>query len=79
VMLKENRKLVIVPRETPFSVIHLENMLKLARAGAVILPANPGFYHHPQSVAEVVDFIVARILDHLGIEHTLMARWGGGE
>ncbi len=79
VMLKENRKLIIVPREAPFSVIHLENMLKLARAGAVILPANPGFYHHPQNVAEVVDFIVARILDHLGIEHRLMARWGEGE
>lgn len=76
VMLKENRKLIIVPREAPFSVIHLENMLKLAHAGAVILPANPGFYHHPQSVAEVVDFIVARILDHLGVEHKLMARWG---
>lgn len=76
VMLKENRKLIIVPREAPFSVIHLENMLKLARAGAVILPANPGFYHRPQSVDEVVDFIVARILDHLGIEHQLMARWG---
>ncbi|MDD5328720.1 MAG: UbiX family flavin prenyltransferase [Sulfuricella sp.] len=79
VMLKENRKLVIVPRETPFSAIHLENMLKLARAGAVILPANPGFYHHPQSVDEVVDFIVARILDHIGVEHRLMARWGEGE
>lgn len=78
VMLKENRKLIIVPREAPFSVIHLENMLKLARAGAIILPANPGFYHHPQSVDEVVDFIVARILDHLGIEHQLMARWGEG-
>jgi 4-hydroxy-3-polyprenylbenzoate decarboxylase len=76
VMLKEKRKLIIVPREAPFSVIHLENMLKLARAGAVILPANPGFYHRPQSVDEVVDFIVARILDHLGIEHQLMARWG---
>jgi 4-hydroxy-3-polyprenylbenzoate decarboxylase len=79
VMLKENRKLIIVPREAPFSVIHLENMLKLARAGAIILPANPGFYHRPQSVDEVVDFIVARILDHLGIEHKLMARWGGDE
>lgn len=76
VMLKENRKLVIVPRETPFSAIHLENMLKLSRAGAVILPANPGFYHHPKSVDEVVDFIVARILDHVGVEHRLMARWG---
>ncbi|MCE5181344.1 MAG: UbiX family flavin prenyltransferase [Betaproteobacteria bacterium] len=76
VMLKENRKLILVPRETPFSAIHLENMLKLSRAGAVILPANPGFYHHPQSVAEVVDFIVARILDQLGVAHQLMARWG---
>ena len=76
VMLKEQRKLIIVPRETPFSSIHLENMLKLARAGAVILPANPGFYHHPQSVDALVDFIVARLLDHLGIEHRLMARWG---
>lgn len=76
VMLKERRKLVLVPRETPFSSIHLEAMLKLAHAGAVILPANPGFYHRPQSVAAVVDFIVARILDQLGIEHQLMARWG---
>jgi len=76
VMLKENRKLILVPRETPFSVIHLENMLKLARSGAVILPANPGFYHHPETVHEVVDFIVARTLDHLGIPHTLMPRWG---
>ena len=76
VMLKENRKLILVPRETPFSAIHLENMLKLSRAGAVILPANPGFYHHPQSVAEVVDFIVARILDQLGVPHQLVARWG---
>ena len=76
VMLKERRKLVLVPRETPFSSIHLEAMLKLAQAGAVILPANPGFYHRPQSVAAVVDFIVARILDQLGIEHQLMARWG---
>ncbi len=76
VMLKERRKLVLVPRETPISSIHLEAMLKLAHAGAVILPANPGFYHRPQSVAAVVDFIVARILDQLGIEHQLMARWG---
>ena len=79
VMLKENRKLILVPRETPFSVIHLENMLKLARSGAVILPANPGFYHHPETVQQVVDFIVARILDHLGVAHTLLPRWGEGE
>ncbi len=78
VMLKEARKLILVPRETPFSAIHLENMLRLARAGAVVLPANPGFYHHPKSVAEVVDFIVARVLDQLGVPHQLMARWGDG-
>lgn len=76
VTLKENRPLIIVPREAPFSVIHLENMLKLARSGAVILPANPGFYHHPQTIQDLVDFVVARILDHLGIQHTLMPRWG---
>ena len=76
VALKEQRKLILVPRETPFSVIHLENMLKLARAGAVILPANPGFYHHPQNTQDLVDFVVARILDHLGVAHTLMTRWG---
>ena len=78
VMLKEKRLLILVPRETPFSAIHLENMLKLSHAGAVILPPNPGFYHHPQSVQGMVDFVVARILDHLGVEHTLMKRWGKG-
>ncbi len=76
VMLKENRQLILVPREMPFSTIHLENMLKLARCGAVILPANPGFYHHPQTIQDMVDFVVARILDHLGVEHTLIPRWG---
>lgn len=76
VMLKEKRKLILVPREMPFSTIHLENMLRLARCGAIILPANPGFYHHPQSIQDIVDFVVARILDHLGIAHTLMPRWG---
>lgn len=76
VTLKENRPLIIVPREMPFSAIHLENMLRLARSGAVILPANPGFYHHPQTVQDLVDFVVARILDHLGVKHNLMARWG---
>lgn len=78
VVLKEGRKLILVPRETPFSQIHLENMLRLARAGAVILPPNPGFYNRPQSVAELVDFVVARILDQLGVPHALVARWGGG-
>lgn len=76
VMLKENRKLILVPRETPFSAIHLENMLKLARLGCVILPANPGFYHHPQTVQDLIDFVVARILDHLDIPNDLMPRWG---
>jgi 4-hydroxy-3-polyprenylbenzoate decarboxylase len=76
VMLKEGRKLILVPRETPFSALHLENMLKLARAGAVILPANPGFYHHPKRIEDLVDFIVARILDQLGVEHGLFRRWG---
>jgi len=76
VMLKERRPLVLVPRETPLSAIHLENMLKLARAGAVILPPAPGFYTHPQSVADIVDFVVARVLDHVGVAHTLVPRWG---
>ncbi len=76
VVLKEGRTLVLVPRETPFSAIHLENMLRLSRAGAVILPPNPGFYHHPKSVEELVDFVVARILDQVAVPHVLMQRWG---
>jgi flavin prenyltransferase len=76
VMLKEQRKLVLVPRETPFSAIHLENMLKLSRAGAVMLAANPGFYHNPQSVEGVIDYVVARVLDHVGVSNDLMQRWG---
>jgi len=76
VMLKEQRKLILVVRETPFSAIHLENMLKLARLGVVVMPAAPGFYHQPQSVEEIVDFMVARVLDHLGVEHELGPRWG---
>ena len=76
VVLKEGRKLVLVPRETPFSAIHLENMLRLSRAGAVILPPSPGFYHHPQSVQDIVDFVVARILDQIAVPHTLIQRWG---
>jgi 4-hydroxy-3-polyprenylbenzoate decarboxylase len=78
VVLKEGRKLILVPRETPFSVIHLENMLKLARMGACILPPNPGFYERPSSIGELVDFVVARILDQLDIEHALSVRWGQG-
>lgn len=76
VVLKEQRKLILVPRESPFSVIHLENMLRLSRAGAVILPPNPGFYQHPKTVSDMVDFVVARILDQLAIPHQLMRRWG---
>jgi flavin prenyltransferase len=76
VMLKEDRKLIVVPREAPFSVIHLENMLKLAKLGVCILPPNPGFYFNPTSLDELVDFVVARILDQAKIEHDLMPRWG---
>ena len=76
VMLKENRKLILVPREAPFSAIHLENMLKLARLGVCILPPNPGFYFKPTQLSDIVDFVVARILDQAAIEHTLQPRWG---
>lgn len=76
VSLKEQRKLIMVIRETPFSAIHLENMLKLARLGTVILPANPGFYNKPQTIDDLVDFIVARILDQLQISNELNLRWG---
>ena len=76
VMLKERRPLVLVPRETPFSAIHLDNMLKLARAGAVILPPSPGFYDRPSAIADLVDFVVARVLDQLAVPHALGPRWG---
>lgn len=76
VALKERRQLILVPREAPYSAIHLENMLKLTQLGAVIIPASPGFYMQPTSVEQLVDFIVARILDQLGIEQDLMPRWG---
>lgn len=76
VTLKERRQLILVPRESPYSTIHLENMLKLSRMGAVILPASPGFYHQPQSIDDLVDFVVARILNQLGIEQDLLKRWG---
>lgn len=76
VALKERRQLILVPRETPYSQIHLENMLKLTQMGAIILPASPGFYMQPETVNELIDFIVARILDQLGIEQDLMPRWG---
>jgi 4-hydroxy-3-polyprenylbenzoate decarboxylase len=76
VALKERRKLIVVPRETPYSEIHLENMLKLTQMGVIVLPASPGFYMQPQSVEELIDFIVARILDQLGVQQDLMPRWG---
>lgn len=76
VMIKENRKLILVPRETPYSAIHLENMLKLSRIGVTILPPNPGFYNQPESIGDLVDFVVARILDQLGVEQDLLPRWG---
>lgn len=78
VIIKERRPLVLVPRETPLSLIHLRNMTAVAEAGATILPANPGFYHRPQSVEAVLDYVVARVLDHLGIAHDLLPRWGEG-
>lgn len=77
VTLKERRKLILVPRETPMSAIHLENMLRLARAGAIVMPAAPGYYNRPQSIQDLVDFMVARILDHLEVEHTVGRRWAG--
>ncbi|TMO58797.1 flavin prenyltransferase UbiX [Pseudoalteromonas aurantia] len=79
VVIKERGQLILVPRETPFSPIHLENMLKLSQLGVTIMPAAPGFYHKPESIDDLVDFMVARILDHLNIEHTLTERWGYGE
>jgi len=79
VALKENRKVILVPRETPLSAIALENMLKLARLGVVILPASPGFYGQPKRIGDLVDFVVARVLDHLGVEHAIGSRWTGPE
>jgi flavin prenyltransferase len=78
VALKERRKLILVPRETPLSAIHLENMLRLTHAGAVVMPAAPGFYHRPTSIDDLVNFVVGRVLDHLGVSHTLVSRWSGG-
>lgn len=76
VHLKERRKLVLVPRETPLSLVHLANMHRACEAGAVVLPAMPGFYHGVQTLRDVVDFVVARVLDQLSVEHSLMRRWG---
>ncbi|MFA5631633.1 MAG: flavin prenyltransferase UbiX [Porticoccaceae bacterium] len=77
VAIKERRQLIVVPRETPVSVIHLENQLKLANMGVTVMPASPGFYQNPESLEDMVDFMVARILDQLGIEQGLLPRWGG--
>jgi 4-hydroxy-3-polyprenylbenzoate decarboxylase len=76
VALKERRQLILVPREAPFSEIHLEHMLKLTRMGAVIIPASPGFYHQPKTIDDLIDFVVARILNQLGIEQNLLSKWG---
>ncbi|SQH75206.1 Flavin prenyltransferase UbiX [Shewanella benthica] len=76
VVIKERGQLILVPRETPFSSIHLEHMLSLSKLGVTIMPAAPGFYHDPKSVQDLVNFMVARILDHLGVEHDLTNRWG---
>ena len=78
VHLKERRKLILVPRETPLSLVHLENMAGVTRAGAIVLPAMPGWYHRPESLADLVDFVVARICDQLGVEVDLSHRWGQG-
>lgn len=78
VALKERRKLILVPRETPLSAVHLQNMLRATRAGAVVLPAAPGFYHRPTSVDDLVSFVVARVLDQLEVDHDLTRRWSSG-
>ncbi len=77
VIIKENRKLIVVPRETPLSQIHLENMLKLSKIGVTVMPPSPAFYNHPQDIGDIVSGVVARILDQLGIEHDLVKRWDG--
>jgi polyprenyl P-hydroxybenzoate/phenylacrylic acid decarboxylase-like protein len=79
VVIKERGQLILLPREMPFSAIHLENMLKLARLGVTIMPASPGFYHQPQTIDDLIDFVVARILDHLGLKQTIQPQWGYGQ
>lgn len=79
VTLKERRKLILVPRETPLSLVHLRNLTRVTEAGAIVLPAAPGFYHRPTRVEELVDFIVQRILDHLALDIEIAQRWGGGD
>jgi 4-hydroxy-3-polyprenylbenzoate decarboxylase len=77
VTLKEGRKLVVVPREAPLSVVHLRNMLKVAKLGVIVIPAMPAFYHKPKRIDDLVDFVVGKVLDYLGIEHQLFKRWTG--
>jgi len=79
VMLKERRTLVLMTRETPLNLIHIENMATVTRAGALVMPAMPGFYNHPDSVDDLVDFMVGKALDHLGVAHSLLRRWGEGD
>jgi 4-hydroxy-3-polyprenylbenzoate decarboxylase len=79
VFLKERRRLILVPREAPFSLVHLRNLVTVTEAGATVIPANPAFYSQPQTIADLVDTIIARVLDHLGIEHRLVQRWQSGE
>jgi 4-hydroxy-3-polyprenylbenzoate decarboxylase len=78
VTLKERRKLIVVPRETPFSLIHLRNLTTITEAGAVVIPAAPGFYHHPTSIGDLVDFVVQRVIDQAGLDISIAPRWDGG-
>jgi len=77
VVLKERRRLVLVPREAPLSLVHLRNMVAVTEAGATVIPASPGFYHRPKAIGELVDFVVQRVVDHLGVEAELVPRWSG--
>ena len=79
VAMKERRKLIIVPREAPYATVHLENMAKLSAWGTIVIPASPGFYNHPTSIEDMVDFVVARILDQIGLKHSIGKRWTGEE
>ncbi len=79
VAMKERRKLIIVPREAPYATVHLENMAKLSNWGTIVIPASPGFYNHPQTMDDLIDFVVSRVLDHLGIDNQLTKRWTGDE
>jgi len=76
VVIKERGQLILVPRETPYSTIHLQNMLTLSQMGVTIMPASPGFYHNPESINDLIDFMVGRLLDHIGIDQKIMPRWG---